>query len=264
MSMVLYLYGFVPSEVPTPPETLRGIDDGPVDLLPLGTFGAAVTEVDADVYGEGRIEARLKDLGWVGGRGARHETVVTWLADHATIVPARLLTVFSSAEALRARAAERSEVIEALLQRFRHVREWDLKISYDADTLVEHLGAYSDEAAREAAEIEAAPPGRRYLLQRSRQERASGQAAELARRLGRDLLSRLEELATQVTELEVPALGGESRVVYNAALLVHVEQFTALQRVAAEAAGELASHGIDVALTGPWAPYRFMPEVGDD
>ena len=140
MTSVLYLYGFVPTGAPAPGPGVPGLDGSVVRVLELGSFGAAVSVMDAKEYGQGAVEAHLKDLGWVGSRGARHETVVTWFADHSVILPARLLTVFSSEGALRAEARSREAAISSALERFRELREWDLKVSYDAATLAEHLG----------------------------------------------------------------------------------------------------------------------------
>lgn len=263
MSGVLYLYGFVPSEVPPMPDGFTGIDERPVEIVDVGPFAAAVSELDADVYDEASIAARLKDLAWVGRHGAWHETVVTWFSDHAVIVPARLLTVFSSREAMSAEASERRRTIEDLLERFRNDREWDLKVSYDVDGLTEHLGVYSEEAADEEARIRAAPPGRRYLLERSRDERARGQAAQVARRLAGEVLDRLRTLANDTAEVELPQLRGGARVVLNAALLVSPDRAEELQRIASEERERLEAHGVEVSLTGPWAPYRFMPEPVD-
>lgn len=263
MSGVLYLYGFVPSEVPTLPDGFTGIDERPVEVVDVGPFAAAVSELDAERYGEASIEAQLKDLAWVGRHGAWHETVVTWFSDHATIVPARLMTVFSSLEAMSAEASGRGRTIEELFERFRDDREWDLKVSYDAEKLIEHLGDYREEAAREEEKIHAARPGRRYLLERRWEERARGQAAEVARTLARELLGRLQPLASDTAEVELPQLRGEARVVLNAALLVSPERAEELQRIATEEGERLETHGVGVSLTGPWAPYRFMPEATD-
>jgi hypothetical protein len=260
MSSVLYLYGFVPRGTRSPGPGVPGLDGSVVQVLELGPFAAAVSVMDADEYGEGNVEARLKDLAWVGSRGARHETVVTWFADHATILPARLLTVFSSDEALRAESAKRADAIEAALERFRSAREWDLKVSYDATVLTAHLGELSQDISLLDKEIQDSQPGRRYLLERRRADLAKNETAAVARRLARDLLGNLRRFAEEVSELDNPlALGGpdEVPVVLNAALLVRQDRAAALEEAAAPLLAALRSQGVQAALTGPWAPYRF-------
>lgn len=264
MNHVVYLYGFVPSDAPTPPRELAGMDGRRVDVVELDGFGAAVSELDADRYGQASVQARLEDLAWVARRGARHETVVTWFADQATIVPARLFTIFSSEEALRAEAREHEGTIRERLVRFGDVREWDLKVSYDRSTLGRHLGQLSTDVAELDAELETAAPGRRYLLEQKRDELVRREAGAAARRLASDLLEELGGFADRVTELDLPDRRDDLPVVLNAALLVGTEAAADLQQRVATLAPELEEKGVHVALTGPWAPYRFMGEDADD
>jgi hypothetical protein len=260
VSSVLYLYGFVPRGTSSPGPGVSGLDGSAVQVLDLGPFAAAVSVMDANEYGEGSVEARLKDLAWVASRGARHETVVTWFADHSTILPARLLTVFSSDEALRAEAGKRSDAVGAALERFRNLREWDLKVSYDAAALATHLGELSPDISLLDKDIQASPPGRRYLLERRREELARNETAAVARRLAQDLLGKLRRFAEEVSELDNPlALGrpDEVPVVLNAALLVRQDRAASLEETAAPLVAELETRGLQATLTGPWAPYRF-------
>jgi hypothetical protein len=257
MSSVVYLYGFVPSGTSAPGPSLPGLDGSAVHVLELGPFAAAVSVMDAREYGEGTVESRLKDLAWVGSQGARHETVVTWFADHAAILPARLLTVFSSEDALRAEAVRRTDSILEAIERFRELREWDLKVSFDSESLSAHLGELSREIAALDAEIQSAPPGRRYLLERRRADLARAEAGGVARRLAQDLLSKLSHFAEEVSELDRPPVRDEVPVVLNAALLVHRGRARELESTAAPAVADLRALGVHATLTGPWAPYRF-------
>ena len=260
MSAVLYLYGFVPAGT-TGPDGVAGLDGAEVRVLDVGPgLAAVVSDLDADEYSASGIEDHLKDLKWVADRGAHHERVVTWCSDHATIVPARFLTVFTSEPALRAEAHARMPVIMERLRRFRDVREWDLKVSYDAETLSSRMGDLSEKAGALDAEIAGAAAGRRYLLQRKRDELARGEAGDVARRLARGLLDGLRPLAEDVTELELPARRGDLPVVLSAALLVKTDEAAAFERLAGDLTSKLTGRGIHVGLTGPWAPYRFTGE----
>lgn len=258
MSTAFYLYGFVPPSAPPPPRALTGIDGTAVRVIELGRIGAAVSELDADRYRESELEGRLQDLAWVARQGASHETVVTWFSDHTTIVPARLLTLFSSQDALRDEIATRSATIAAQLDRFSEVREWDLKVHYDADKLARHLAEFSDEAARAEAEIADAAPGRRYLLERKREGMVKREAAEVARGLAADILSQLREVADDVAELQSPGRATDLPVVLNAALLVQIPKAAELLERAADLVPALEARGVHAKLSGPWAPYRFV------
>ncbi len=254
----VYLFGFVPRETRTPPASVAGLDGAPVRVLELDGFAAAVADVDAERYGGPALEARLKDLSWVARQGAAHEKVVTWYADHATILPARLFTIFSSEDVLRAEARGRAEEIAGRLERFRDLREWDLKVHYDAGTLVEHLAELSESARVAREELRAASPGRRYLLERKHEEESRREAGRVARREARALLDELRPLAEDAAELELPRRADELPVVLSAALLVRVDRAEGLRARAEERLGALERRGIHARLTGPWAPYRFV------
>lgn len=259
MSAILYyLYGFVPTGAPVPAGAPSGLDDRAVTLVELDGFAAAVSTLDAEVYGAGRLEARLGDLAWVGERGVRHETVVTWFADHTTIVPSRLFTLFTSADALRAEASSRGASIASALVDFRDLREWDLKVSYDRTTVAEHLAELSEQAATRDAEIRRATPGKRYLLERKRDAEVERESAEAARSLARRLLDELSSIAERVREVDAPATDETLPVVLSAALLVRVEHADRLSDTARRAAEGLERLGVHLSLTGPWAPYRFV------
>jgi hypothetical protein len=215
VTTIQYLYGFVPSDAPDPPAELRGIDGRPVGRIDVGGFSAATSSLDASEYAAGRLEGRISDLGWVGPRGIEHERVVTWFADHATIVPARLLTLFSSEDALLDEARRRGDVLTGRLERFRDRREWDLKASYDLDAAA--VLERSPHAAELAAQIADAAPGRRYLLERRLEEVVREEGPAAARAIAGDLLAELAMHADEVTELAIPSRQEALPVVLDAA-----------------------------------------------
>ena len=257
MSSALYLYGFVGKPLPGAGSP-TGVDERPVRVLDFGSVHAVVSDVDAGRYDEANLEARLKDLDWVARQGASHETVVTWLSDHNTIVPARFLTIFSSEQALASAVEDRREVIEGQLRRFDGLREWDLKVHYDFDVLAPRLGELSEEIARADTRLRAAAPGRRYLLERKRDELARAEAANVARRRAEQLLAVLRSHAEDIRDMQLPPRREGMPVVLSAAMLVPDDRADALQEQAAELVPDLEARGIHVKLTGPWAPYRFV------
>jgi hypothetical protein len=256
-----YLYGFVPSDAPDPPPDLYGIDGHRIRLLDVGGFSAAASTLDAADYSPSLVEDRLSDLAWLGPRGVEHERVVTWFADHATIVPARLLTLFSSDAALLDEARQRARTVADHLERFRDRREWDLKVSYEIDGI--DVVRRSERAAEIAAEIAGAAPGRSYLLQRKLAEVVREEAPAVAHALAAELFEELAALADEVTELEIPSHEEALPVVLDAALLVHDDRIAQLRGLATRREAELRTSGVHATLTGPWAPYRFMADPDD-
>jgi hypothetical protein len=154
--------------------------------------------------------------------------------------------------------AQQGEALRTRLEQLRDLREWDLKVSYDARSLGEHLGEISDEVARLERELANAAPGRRYLLERKRDTLVGEETSRAAKRLALELDQRLTSLAREARRLPLSSSKGDLSVVLNAAYLVVRSQEKRLAEAAEEAAGRLGRVGIDVQLSGPWAPYRFL------
>jgi hypothetical protein len=254
----LYLYGFVAHEAEAPPSSLRGIAGRPVSLMNVGNVQAVVSRVPADVFAASRIEERLHDLEWVGEQGALHERVVTWFVDHGGVLPVRLLTLYSGSDALGSSLADRGSALSERLTALRDLREWDLKVSFDARRLGAHLGEVSEEIAELEKELAVAAPGRRYLLERKRDARVAEETSRAARRLALEVHDRLSSLAHDARRLPLPNVKAELPVVLNAAYLVARAREGELARSAAEAVERVGRLGVQVQLTGPWAPYRFL------
>jgi hypothetical protein len=259
----LYLDGFVPPGTEPPPSALLGVAGRPVGLLDLGAVQAAVSSVPAQDYAPERMEERVRDLDWIGEQGALHERVVTWFVDHGEILPVRLLTLYSGAETLRASVPDAGALAERL-KRLEGRREWDLKVSYDADALAASLGEVSADVARLDGEIEAAPPGRRYLLERKRARLAGEETSRAARRLADELHERLRAEAEDARRLPLPREKGELPVVLNAAYLVARTREGTLAGIAAAEVERLRRVGVEARLTGPWAAYRFVADPGTE
>ena len=263
MSDLVYLYGFVPGETAAPGDELRGIDDARVELLDVDGVCAVVSHLPAAEYSAGVLERRLEDLAWVGAQGLAHERVVLWFVDHGDIVPARLFSLYAGTASMRGALAQRADAIAATIRAFSGLREWNLKVAYDADELGRHGGEVSDELRALDAEIAAAAPGRRYLLAKKRADVLKGEVARSARRIAHELLDALAAHAVQERTLPLAAVDDGGTVVLSAALLVQREQEEALRRVAEERNAALTTLGMIVSFSGPWAPYRFIEDNVD-
>jgi hypothetical protein len=255
---VVYLYGFVPRGTPAPPAALRGIADAAVALLEAGDVSAVVSHLPAADWSGYVVEARLQDLQWVGEQGLAHERVVLWFVDHGEILPARLFSLHSDVSALRASAAGSAMLMARQLGRLAGRREWNLKVGCDADVLGANASLVSEELRRLDDELQAAAPGRRYLLQRRRADLLAREVRRAARRLAGALLDELRPHAEAVQVLPLPQEAEAGAVVLNAALLVPRAAEPALREAAATRIEELSRLGMLASLTGPWAAYRFV------
>ena len=263
MSDLVYLYGFVPGDTAAPGDDLRGIDDAAVELMDAGGVRAVVSHLPAAEYSAGILERRLEDLAWVGAQGLAHERVVLWFVDHGDIVPARLFSLYAGTASMRGALAQRADAIAATIRAFSGLREWNLKVAYDAEELARHGGEVSDELRALDAEIAAASPGKRYLLARKRADVLKREVTRSARRIAHELLDALAAHAEQHRTLPLAAVDDGGTVVLSAALLVHRDHEAALRSVAEERTAELTKLGMIVSFSGPWAPYRFIEENGD-
>lgn len=255
---VIYLYGFVPEDTELPATGLLGVGDSEVERVDGPGVAAIVSRVDPDEFQGEALERNCADVEWMARHGLSHEQVVAWFVDHATIVPSRFLTLFSGREALRVAMERQSARIRAELDRFADLREWDLRVGYDADRLLSHLGEVSEEVGALDREIEAASPGKRFLLEKRRKDIARTEGREAARRLAQELLTGLRPLARDVVTLTPPT--DTEPTTLNAAFLVDRPTEPALREQVDRDKERLEPLGLDIRLTGPWAPYRFLEE----
>lgn len=260
MSELVYLYGYIPAgagaeDLPG----LRGVADRLVELVPCGEALAVVSRVPGDEYQADRIEARLTDMAWLGDHGMAHERVVAALVDRGTVLPMRLFTLFSSLDALRAECATRAEWLRDSLARLHGLRQWDLKVAYDSDRMLAVIGETSDEVAAIDAELAAAMPGRKYLLQRRRDDVARAAVRKAVASLGDEILASLSPAAADVKRVPPPSSAepGELPVILSAALLVSRDEEPRLRELLAAESERLSARGVSIACSGPWAAYRF-------
>lgn len=253
---VIYLYGFVPADVGLPQQGLLGVRDTEVERVDGQGFAAVVSRVPEPEFAGEALERNCGDVEWMAALGLSHEQVVSWFVDHATILPASLLTLFSGPAALAATMARDAQRVRRELDRFRDLHEWDLRVGYDGDRLMAHLGQVSETVGRLDREIEAATPGKRFLLEKKRKDLARTEGRSAARRLARELLDELRAHTRDVVTLDPPDDGAPAPL--NAALLVERERESDLSAALAEQLERLEPLGITAELSGPWAPYRFL------
>ena len=253
---VVYLYGFTPAATTLPDRGLLGVGDVEVELVELGEFSAVVGRLDAPGFAGDALEQNSGDVEWMAEQGLRHEQVVAWFVDHASILPSRLLTLFSGVDALRDRVEEDRSTIQSRLDRFGPLDEWDLRVSYESDRVMEHIAEISGEVEELDRQISEASPGKRFLLEKKRKDLARSESRTAAARLARELLASLRPLAEEVVTVDPP--GDAPPATLTAALLVRRDRRDRVRSVVAAEGARVESLGLNVRLTGPWAPYRFL------
>lgn len=257
---VIYLYGFVPEDVALPADGLLGVADVEVERLDGPGIAAVVGLIESDEFTGEALERNCTDVEWMARQGLRHEQVVGWFVDHATILPSRLLTLFSGPESVRDTMRVEGDRIRAELDRLAGFREWDLRVAHDPVRILDHLGEISEDVAELDRQIEAAGPGKRFLLEKKRKELARTEGRSAARRLARDLLDTLRAHTSDTLTLDPPT--DTEPATLTAALLVDRTEEDAFFAAVDAERSRLEPLGLTVTLTGPWAPYRFMTDRG--
>lgn len=253
MSSATYVYCVVqsPGEPPAAPGGLPGT--APPRALALGDgLWAVVADAPLPEYGSDEIEQRLADLSWVADRALAHEQVVEHCAEHGTVVPMKLFTLFSGEERALADLRQRRPEIDRILERIAGREEWGVRILFDE--------AQARRIATESALRDSPATTGKGFLQRKKAEQDG--VRTLAARLRNEVERAFEELAAGAAEARRREPPGEaaSRLLLDAAFLVLREDAGAFEQAVQRWSENLAGQACEVTLTGPWPPYNFVGE----
>jgi len=114
---VLYVYAIARAEHPLP-ETVEAVDGSEhVAIVQADSLGAIYSGVDAVDFSQAVIDARSKDVEWLGAIGYRHQAVMSQLMKGGTIIPLRAFTLFGAESSLRAHIQKQQERYARLLDR---------------------------------------------------------------------------------------------------------------------------------------------------
>jgi Gas vesicle synthesis protein GvpL/GvpF len=259
---MLYLYGIVRAEQGLP--RAAGVALGAIRHEGLV---ALIERVPASVFAPEILETQLTSLEWVTQLARKHESLLHAAMENGPVVPARLCTLFSGAEAVCARLAEDQAAIAGTLDRLGPRKEWGLKVHCDRDRLGPALAA-GDAAARElAAAEERATPGQRYVLSRKRAARVAELIAARIEQIEDDLLDACDALDIEARARPLPPEGagqGEERLVATLAVLAADGDRRALEARIEEIGMEAGEDAFTFEICGPWPPYSFVQEEPAD
>ncbi|KAB8197732.1 gas vesicle synthesis GvpLF [Nonomuraea phyllanthi] len=224
---------------------------------------AYVSTVPLAEFGEEPLRRSLEDLDWLSVTARAHHRVVETVAAATPTAPVRLVTVYADDQQVRDLLERRRDDFLDVLSHVTGRREWGVKVyaGHSSEPSATARGggdARKPEGgdAHKPGNGDARKPGTAYLERR----RAGLRGREQVRR---QLLARADHMHAALSALSVascrhraqdPHLSGRTEMmVLNGAYLVDEgrdEEFAA-------AAGGLGGDGVEVRLTGPWAPYSF-------
>lgn len=255
MPQALYVYAIARASHPLP-ERVEAIDGSDhIASVPAGKLCAIYSPVDAADFSQPVIDARSKDVEWLGSIGYRHQEVMNALMRGGTVIPLRAFTLFANESSLHSHLLQDAKEFQAILDRLEGKQEWTLRIEFDPERWSDALVRRVDSLRAIAKESEAAPPGRAYLLGKKLDEerkRASREAEQA-------VVTEVENAVSQKLACETIA---ESRLQRAGSfpqinVLINRDEESRLQELRDELNRRYEADGVTLALTGPWPPYSF-------
>lgn len=253
----LYLYCVVGRDAQPPLERLVGVEGAPVTAIAEGELCALASPVPLAVFGEAPLRRQLEEIRWVERVARAHDGVLTDALACEAVLPLRMCTIFTRADAVRAWLARDRGPLLAALARLRGRAEWSVKVRVDLARLEAKVGAAAGAPPRSDGEGDA---GRAFFA-RKRAERAVRQRAlALATTVVDELHGRLCAVASAARLLppqrrELSRLPGT--MVHNGAYLVARDQVAGFSAVVSALAARHHGAGFEIDVSGPWAPYNF-------
>jgi hypothetical protein len=223
----------------------------------LAAFYALVDDVD---YSQAVIDARSKDVEWLGAIGYRHQSVMTSLMRGGTIIPLRAFTLFASPDRLRDYLAEQHEVFETILQRLEGKQEWTLRVEFDADKWNDAIVRRVDSLRAIATEAESAGAGKAFLLRKKLDE----EKKRVSREAEQQIVGEVEQAVMAKLACDTVA---ETRQERSGAfpqinVLINRDEESRLVELRDDLERKYQGDGVSIALTGPWPPYTFANTHG--
>jgi hypothetical protein len=242
---------------------LSGVDpDFDVEVLTHGGLSALVSRVRLDQFGAEALRRNLEDLAWVEGTARAHDAVIGRALEADALVPLRLCTIFNDEMHVREMLQRENAVLLEALDRLRGHAEWSVKVLVDSGKLKEAVRERT-RATASTSGGETESPGRAYFASKRAEKSLRDEADAIAGAATEEAHSRLRQAAAAATLLrpQNPKLSGRSgQMLLNGAYLVErsrAEDFAALVDELRDRHREI---GLEFDLTGPWAPYNFVPE----
>jgi hypothetical protein len=221
-----------------------------------GGYHLVVASAPLSRYDAGAIDARLRDLDWVGGRAAEHEAVVEHAAALGTVVPMKLFTMFSTDERAKEHVQKMRRSLDRVVHRIAGCEEWGLRILVDEAKIARAAAAEARERARKgAAKVTS---GKDFLLRKKTLQDQRRTAGTRGREEVEVLYDRLAETSRRADRRASPTRELAGRVLLDAVFLVPTPSAKKLKAIVAASAKKLAPEGYEVRLTGPWPAYSFI------
>jgi hypothetical protein len=232
-------------------DDVGGVDIGEVGLLkgnvsavPYRDIAAVVSPVPFQ-----ELESNIANI-------MAHEKVVELARAKHTTLPVRFGVIFKSAEGVKQLLSKSYDDYKAKLKKLAGKDEYGVKLILSSQGMVkltQKVGKSSEELGKLAKASVRASKGTAYLLKLKADEALK---AESLRRLDEVSGKANEQLSAAAVD-HARLKSDHEQIVLNAAYLVERQSSQAFRRAVDGLAKELKSLGLEVHMSGPWAPYSF-------
>lgn len=212
-----------------------------------------VSDAPAELYGEEKLNEKLKELDWVSEAALAHERVIEHAVGKKGGLPLKLFTLFNDDGRAVSFVSSKRRQLEPVLDRLEGCAEFGVRLTLD------------EVRARQVAEAQAgvataAPASGAAFLMRKKQVRdVSAELTRGAHAAASELFEELSGLARDARRrTEVEGLAPGSRLVMDGVFLVPNEAAAKFKTRVKSVSKTLYARGYDLALTGPWPPYHFV------
>jgi hypothetical protein len=258
-ALAYYAYCIVPfGEVPAL-EGLAGVDPSfEVGSLTEGDLSAVVSRVPLQEFGVEGLKRNLEDLDWLERTARAHEAVLARVLVGEAVVPLRLFTIFVHEAGVHDALRREREPLLTALRRVRGHMEWSVKLLADPRT----LEAASRESSSALAGADAQGAGHAYFARKKLERVGRDDARATIKRAAEETHARLRDQALDATTLppQDRRLSGRSgEMVLNGAYLIERSRAARFAALTEELDARHHEIGLRLELTGPFAPYNFVP-----
>ena len=251
----IYVYGLVADGALAAVPDVVGIDGShALEGVTEGEVCALVSRVSLEQFDEQTLREHLADMDWVEQTARRHQLVLDAVLEQCTPLPMRLFTLYSDEDGLRQMLDREQHELAAALRDLSGKLEWGVQVFASGRAAAEPPTATP---APEGAATSGTSYLRSKLAGRDAEERQHAELERVCEQLHADLCAIASSGRLGIPQrLEVSMR--DAPMILNAFYLVPNEQREAFCARAAELHDEIGAQGIDLRLTGPWAPYNFI------
>lgn len=258
---VIYAYGFVRDGF-NAARAPAGIDDTRVEVIGDGGsgFGALASRLPAGSYHAGAIERATADVAWLTPRAQAHDLVLTWAQEHGGVLPLPMFTLWASDATLAATLTQRAADLARAAQRVVNADEYGLRIHRRDALLLDAVTRLDPDLQALAAQVAAASPGQRYLLQKKLDDQKKTAVKRVGLSLARDAYETLRAISRESVTRPLATAAGASQemtLVLNGAFLVDRDRADDFRAAVAAIVRKHEPLGLAFDFTGPWPPYNF-------